>query len=74
MPTVEYALCIYIYPFFVYLCIYLFIYRFIRIHGTVNDSLRSYFICVCLECNVLFTQSRRKSLLQPVVVYCLFHE
>ena len=25
MPTVEYALCIYVYSFFVYLCIYLFI-------------------------------------------------
>ena len=30
MPTVEHAVCIYI---------YLFIYRFVRIHGIVNDSL-----------------------------------
>ena len=36
VPTVEYALCMYIYSFY-----YLFIYRFVWIHGTVNDSLRS---------------------------------
>ena len=39
MPTVEYAVYIYL---FINIFIYIFIYRFVRVHSTVNDSLRSF--------------------------------
>ena len=55
---------------------YIYIYLFIGLSGSTVQSTIVYRVIfsLCLECDMLFTRSRQKSLMQPVVVYCLFHE